>query len=488
MRTFAATLACCLLFITSAAQAKKTDKKSTSIEDAYKKEFAFLETQKKELQKRLDVIEKEKQQKIGAAQKELSSLQNQLLALTVQADNLTEMLYAVDEEVETVVEHTDLLDNTVSQASLILKKRGITIPEYDDDKEKRAHYGEQLALVFDESIGVLMKLGKVRKEEGSFFLADGTKVKGTIVKVGSIASYGISDRGSGVLAPAGEGGLKIWEKDSGATAKAVAAGSAPELLKMFIYESLDEDAEKKQKRTVVKFIQAGGVIAWVIVCMGSVALLMIILRAIFLWQSSRSMLSQLMKVGARVEKGDLDGAMKECKKNRGAISRVIASVLRNIDKEPEQLENNISESILHENAFLDRFGSIILVFAAVAPLLGLLGTVTGMISTFDVITEFGTGNPKMLSGGISEALITTELGLTVAIPTLLMGNLLSGWAEMIKRNMQKAALHILNLYQCSVGKGGEVCEKKENAPAEDMAQPQPEDATNTESNPTESVS
>ncbi|MEM1082143.1 MAG: MotA/TolQ/ExbB proton channel family protein, partial [Pseudomonadota bacterium] len=95
---------------------------------------------------------------------------------------------------------------------------------------------------------------------------------------------------------------------------------------------------------------------------------------------------------------------------------------------------------------LNRFGAFILVIAAVSPLLGLLGTVTGMISTFDVITEFGTGDPKLLSGGISIALVTTELGLIVAIPMLLVGNLLSGWAEGIKDNMEKATLRIINQY------------------------------------------
>jgi len=96
---------------------------------------------------------------------------------------------------------------------------------------------------------------------------------------------------------------------------------------------------------------------------------------------------------------------------------------------------------------LNRFGSLILVVANVAPLLGLLGTVTGMISTFDIITEFGTGDPKLLSEGISIALVTTEVGLAVAIPTLLFGNILSGWAERIKDDMEKAALRAINTYQ-----------------------------------------
>src|SRR5690606_18595063 len=107
----------------------------------------------------------------------------------------------------------------------------------------------------------------------------------------------------------------------------------------------------------------------------------------------------------------------------------------------------VSESILHESTHLSRFGSVITMIAAVAPLLGLLGTVTGMIQTFDVITEFGTSDPKLLSGGIATALVTTELGLIVAIPCLLFGNLLNGWSDRIKDDMEKAALRAINLYQ-----------------------------------------
>ena len=107
----------------------------------------------------------------------------------------------------------------------------------------------------------------------------------------------------------------------------------------------------------------------------------------------------------------------------------------------------MAEQILHESAHLNRFGAFIIVIAAVSPLLGLLGTVTGMISTFDIITEFGTGDPKLLSSGISIALVTTEVGLAVAIPALIFGNLLSGWAESIKDDMEKAALRVMNLYK-----------------------------------------
>jgi biopolymer transport protein ExbB len=110
------------------------------------------------------------------------------------------------------------------------------------------------------------------------------------------------------------------------------------------------------------------------------------------------------------------------------------------------MEGIVYEAILQESGPLDRFGPAILVIASIAPLLGLLGTVTGMIETFDMITEFGTGDPKLLSEGIAIALVTTELGLIVAIPALLLGSLLSSWARNIKRDMEHSALRIINVF------------------------------------------
>ena len=99
-----------------------------------------------------------------------------------------------------------------------------------------------------------------------------------------------------------------------------------------------------------------------------------------------------------------------------------------------------TEAILKEQPRIERFGVALVVVAAVAPLLGLLGTVTGMMSTFDVITEHGTGDPRMLSGGISEALITTQLGLIVAIPILLLANGLNAWARTLMGTLERLAL------------------------------------------------
>jgi biopolymer transport protein ExbB len=127
------------------------------------------------------------------------------------------------------------------------------------------------------------------------------------------------------------------------------------------------------------------------------------------------------------------------------MGRVLASTVNGLKVDPKNIEDVISESVLNEQPALDRFRSAISVIAAVAPLLGLLGTVTGMIATFDVITQFGTGDPQLLSGGISEALLTTQMGLAVAIPTLLIGNLLASWADRITSNLEVSALRMVNI-------------------------------------------
>lgn len=121
------------------------------------------------------------------------------------------------------------------------------------------------------------------------------------------------------------------------------------------------------------------------------------------------------------------------------------ATIQNSHGNRDHMDDVISEAMLHEAGALNRFGSAILVIASVSPLLGLLGTVTGMISTFDIITEFGTGDPKLLSSGISVALVTTELGLIVAIPAVLAGTLLSSWSDSIKYDLEEVALKATNI-------------------------------------------
>ncbi len=110
----------------------------------------------------------------------------------------------------------------------------------------------------------------------------------------------------------------------------------------------------------------------------------------------------------------------------------------------EQIDRNIIESLrLRQEAFLDQDTKTIGVLAGVAPLLGLLGTVGGMIATFAVISQFGTGNSRALASGISEALITTQTGLIVAVPGMFLANYLIRRSESIKARMRRFCLGLL---------------------------------------------
>jgi len=110
------------------------------------------------------------------------------------------------------------------------------------------------------------------------------------------------------------------------------------------------------------------------------------------------------------------------------------------------LNKNIVESLsIQQKVFLDKYTKMIALLAGIAPLLGLLGTVTGMISTFDVISMYGTGNARALAGGISEALITTETGLIIAVPGLFFVSFLSRQSDELYTRIQRFCILLLDV-------------------------------------------
>lgn len=415
--------------------------KTPTLEEAYQREFAFLENQKRDLERRLARFESNADAERSALNREIQRLESDVVALGTRAERLDTLVFESELQIESNQENAGILEATFLQSEATLEPYGFELAGGDD-----ADDAQRLQQLFAQASVLLERFSTVTREEGEYFLTDGTKVTAPVIRVGNIASYGTHERGSGVLAPAGEGQLKLWGEESGDTARALASGQQPETLKIFAYETLRNEVEESEGKSIIGTIQEGGVIGWIIVVLGMVALLLIALRALFLRNASASTGKIVDAVRPMLQKGRIDDALASIKRFRGSASRVVAATVRNIKRDREHLEDIVSEAILHESGALNRFGTLILVIAAVSPLLGLLGTVTGMISTFDVITEFGTGDPKLLSGGIAIALITTELGLIVAIPTLLFGNVLNSWAERIKDDMEKSALRVINIY------------------------------------------
>ena len=135
----------------------------------------------------------------------------------------------------------------------------------------------------------------------------------------------------------------------------------------------------------------------------------------------------LTGVGSKV-----NAQLKSDKANENnPLGRVMKIHEDNPTMDTETLELKLSEGVLKETPRLESGLTLLKIIAAVAPLMGLLGTVTGMIITFQAITIFGAGDPKTMAGGISSALVTTVLGLLVAIPTVLLHTIVNGRAQRI---------------------------------------------------------
>lgn len=143
-----------------------------------------------------------------------------------------------------------------------------------------------------------------------------------------------------------------------------------------------------------------------------------------------------------------NGAVKDGKRKalliRGPAGYMLQSAIEHLHQSKELVEEVMYERILEARTRLNKALPFIAVCASSAPLLGLLGTVTGIINTFKMISAFGSGDVKTLSGGISEALVTTEFGLLVAIPSLLLHAFLNRRAKSLIDRMERIAVAVMN--------------------------------------------
>ncbi len=192
-----------------------------------------------------------------------------------------------------------------------------------------------------------------------------------------------------------------------------------------------------QSPDIMERIEQGGVIGYVIITLAIVGILFALIRLV-------QMISINSKVSAQLKN-------PESPNTNNPLGRVLTVYKQDTDADMDIVEMKLDEAVLKEVPSLERGQTLIKLLASVAPLLGLLGTVTGMIATFQSITLFGTGDAKLMSDGISQALMTTVLGLVAAIPLLFLHNLVS--------SRSRHLIQILD--QQSAGLIAELAEKKE---------------------------
>ncbi|WP_321366669.1 MotA/TolQ/ExbB proton channel family protein [uncultured Desulfuromusa sp.] len=212
-----------------------------------------------------------------------------------------------------------------------------------------------------------------------------------------------------------------------------------------------------RRKSFTDRVQDGGVLVWPILALAVIALMIGLERAFFLKRVHDNTDRTMGEVNSKAIQGDWEGCRKLVQgRKKTPVYNVVRAGLRMRHEGRDVLESVLQEAILKELPRLERALPLLNIMAAVAPLLGLLGTVTGMIGTFEVINIYGTGDPRMMSGGISVALVTTMLGLMVAIPIMLVHAFLSRQVEHIVGDMEEKAVVLTNIIHLHGQKKGDL--------------------------------
>jgi len=198
-----------------------------------------------------------------------------------------------------------------------------------------------------------------------------------------------------------------------------------------------------------EIVRAGGPLMWpIILC--SIAAAAIILERLWTLQDKRVLPPDLtQKVWQLVEANQINDKVIAALEQNSPLGRVLAAGLANRHRPREVLMERLEDTGRHVVHELERFLNTLGTIAGVAPLLGLLGTVTGIIKAFNAIQAGGIGDPRMLSGGIGEALITTAAGLCVAIPSLIGYRYLRGRVDRIVVEMEKDAIKLADAVEAA---------------------------------------
>jgi biopolymer transport protein ExbB len=197
-------------------------------------------------------------------------------------------------------------------------------------------------------------------------------------------------------------------------------------------------ADPPARHTMLTAVMDGGMFLWPIMLIGVVGLLLVAERCVTLGRvraNGRQAVEQVLH-------GDRNMTAQA---GRTPAERVVRRMCTpgGTPDDAEQMERRLEQAVLEELPPLERFLQTIRVLAAISPLLGLLGTVSGIIQTFRIITAHGNGDPKLLSAGISEALLTTEAGLLVAIPLLLCHHFLTRRVNTVMLDMEAAGTSLI---------------------------------------------
>lgn len=434
------TLFVCLILLSvwgHVAQAQ-TPRKRASFETVYRTERAELLRTKATLQQTLRGLKANSNKQRKRALGKIQSLTQKIRFLRKQVDLWDDKVAQQRRLQQANTDNDQTFKATLKLAATELKTYGIELSE----KGSEAQSLKQLIRV---SHSLIRRFSGLYRQQGKYYDRSGKQVQGTQVWFGKITALGSHADGGGVLQAAPNKSLRVAPTQSNFSKEANkwAAGKGSYLVPTLLFDPLQKKKATPQEKTWSQTVEDGGPIAVIILVLAGLGVLLLVERALtLLWMSNwRSGRWQPLLQLVRERQWD---AARIFIKGMGANTTVLDSILKEPERPRDDMQETASESVLRLMPTFQRSFTLLNVIITIAPLLGLLGTVTGMIATFEVITQFGTGNPKLLSQGISEALITTKLGLAVAVPLLLAKSIFSRWSDRILETLQLRAIIVIN--------------------------------------------
>ncbi|PIE65763.1 MAG: hypothetical protein CSA26_02445 [Desulfobacterales bacterium] len=429
----------------SAGTATKWMKASSEIareQQLVRKDVSKVANAIKEHRKALTADLKKVRTDVKQAKERVKNLQDMLAKLRSREGELGKELAEKKKEMGKI--ETIVWDNAALFLADSHRYSGKAFPEGWQEKlaviarEREFPTIDDITLLLDSVTEAIEESGSITVNESVVYGADGIASKKQVLRLGSFQSYLVNELGPGFL-DAKKGVLEAVAYLPNETEKALLNNATEEgstvLPLDFSGGSFLRNPPKEQK--FIDKLKEGGVFIWPILLIALVGLLLIIERLISLF---------FIRINGN------EAAELTFTTSTTPAERVAAAVMAEGESmHAEAMEARMEKAILGQLPPLERFMQTIKVFAAVSPLLGLLGTVSGIVQTFRIITAYGNGDPKLLSIGISEALLTTQLDLLVAIPLLLCHHFLDRRSTAIITDMEYTGMALITRHAVELG-------------------------------------
>lgn len=426
---------------------------------------AEVESEEKALEadkEKFSASRKEFQEKISALRAEVTSLKREIDETGKENEELATRIESLRQESEARSEVCVRLNQFAQDAQEELKKKSALLPaarfggipaftQGKNNEESYRHIGE----IFGAALEYIDLTEVVTLVRDRVLAADGREKTAGFLTVGAIAQVYLTEDGkeSGALLYSEGGGRQFQRELSRQIRRAIknlfrsAEPGKEQMLSVPVDVTQEMIAGADYRfRGIIDWFVRGGPVMIPIGLVALLAAIMIVNRFIVLQRESANAEEVFGRALSVKENCACEAASGALRRRSGALEAVIAAGIENRAGGAQKIEEAMQQAALGQVGRLERFLPSIAVLATVAPLLGLLGTVTGMITTFNAIAAYGSSDPRLLSGGISEALITTEAGLIIAIPVMLLHSLLSSRVDRIIEEMEKAIVKAVNIF------------------------------------------